>query len=94
MGWMTTEQAPPTEIASSRLGRLELDQLSVPYVNLEDEPFLGSRIRVDETEYTYSQSFPITGHSAVMPGAVDQVQSEGKQVLVAERGKRYYLYLS
>ncbi len=94
MGWMATEQAQPTEIASSRLGNLELEQLRVPYVNLEGEPFVGTRIRVGGTEYTYSQSYPITGHSAVMPGAIDKLQSEGKQVLVAERGERYYLYLS
>lgn len=90
---MATEQAAPLEIASSRLGRLELEQLSVPYVNLEAEPFVRTRLRIGGAEYTYAQSYPINGHSAVMPSAIAELQAQGRQVLVAERGERYYLYL-
>ena len=90
---MATEQAAPLEIASSRLGRLELEQLSVPYVNLEAEPFVRSRLRIGGADYTYDQSYPIKGHSAVMPNAIAELLAQGRQVLVAERGERYYLYL-
>ena len=91
---MTPEQAAPLEIASSRLGKLELDQLDVPYVNLEDARSVYTRLKVGDVEYTYSQSCPIQGHSAVLPGVITQLQAEGHQILVAERGERYYLYLT
>ncbi len=91
---MTTEQAAPLEIASSRLGKLELGQLDVPYVNLEDARSAHTRLKVGDVEYTYSQSYPVKGHSAVLPGVVAQLRSEGRQILVAERGERYYIYLT
>ena len=53
-----------------------------------------TRLRVGETEYTYDRSYPIKGHSAVMPGAIAELQAQGRQVLVAERSDRYYVYLA
>ncbi len=91
---MTAQEAAPLRIDPALIGELELDTLLVPYVHLGDEPFVRSRLLVGETEYAYDHSYPVTGPSAVMPGAIAQVQAEGRQVLVAERNERYYVYLA
>ena len=91
---MTAQEAAPLRIDPALIGELELDALQVPYVHLGDEPFVHSRLLVGETAYTYDRSYPVTGHSAVMPGAIAQVQAEGRRVLVAERNERFYVYLA
>ena len=91
---MTTQEAAPLEIDRSLIGTLDLEGLQVPYVYLADRPFAHTRLRVDGTEYTYDRSYPVKGHSAVMPGFIVELQAEGRQVLVAERSERYYVYLA
>ena len=91
---MAAQATAPLQIDPSLIGTLELEEFEVPYVNLEDQPFVHTRLLVGETEYTYDRSFPVKGHSAVMPAAIADLQREGRQVLVAERGERYYLYLA
>ena len=91
---MTAQGATSLDLDPSVVGVLELDRFEVPYVNLGDAPFVHSRLRVGDVEYTYDRSYPITGHSAVMPDAIVEVQAEGRQVLVAERDGRYYVYLA
>lgn len=82
------------QIDGSSLGTLELAAFKVPYANLSDRPSAHTRIRVDTVEYTYDQSYPILGHSAVMPDAVAGLLEEGRNVLVIERNRRYYVYLA
>ena len=53
-----------------------------------------SRLRVGDTEYAYERSVPVRGHSAILPEAITQFQSEGQQVLIAERNDRYFVYLA
>lgn len=91
---MTTEATAPLQIDGSLIGSLELENADAPYVNLQDQPFIHTRLRVGETEYTYDRSYPIKGHSATLPGAIADLQSEGRRLLVAERNDRYYLYVA
>ena len=92
---MTTEHATPvTDVDRALIGTLELDGSDVPYVDLEDEPRIASRLRVGDIEYAYERTFPVKGHSAVMPAAVSELVAAGKRILVAERGERYYLYVA
>ena len=91
---MAAQEEAPLSLDPSLVGALELETFQVPFVNLVDQPFLHTRLRIGETEYMYDRSYPITGHSAVMPGAIADLQAEGRQVLVAERDERYYVYLA
>ena len=84
----------PQEIDRALIGTLGLAGQDVPYVDLEDWPFIGSRLIVDGTEYTYNRSFNILGHSAVMPAAVAELRAQGKAILVAQRKDRYYVYVA
>jgi len=91
---MTAEAAPTLAIDPAEIGSLELEGVVLPYVDLEGAPLVHSWLQLGSTEYTYVRSFPIKGHSAVMPGAMAELQSTGRQVLVAERDERYYVYLA
>jgi len=90
---MVTDQAePPLDVDPSLIGELELDRFEVPYADLNDERLMHTRLLVSGTEYVYLRSFPIRGHSAVMPAAVAELLAEGRQLLIAERNERYYVY--
>ena len=91
---MAASEGTQLEIDPSLIGTLELEGLDVSYVNLGNEPLAPGQLRLGGTEYAYHRSFPITGHSAVMPNAVRDLLSDEKQVLVAERSGRYYVYLA
>jgi hypothetical protein len=91
---MAAQEPPALQIEPSSLGTLELDTFTVPYANLADRPFVHTRLRLGEVEYAYDRSYPIFGHSAVMPAAVAELLAEGRNVLVVERNKRYYVYLA
>ena len=91
---MVAQEVTHLEVDPSLMGTLELTGFEVPYVDLEDEPFVHTRLRVGGTEYAYDRSFPITGHSAVMPGAIAELQAQGRRVLVAERNERYLVYVA
>ena len=91
---MVTGPAVQVEIHPSLIGTLELAGFEVPYVDLENELFVHTRLRVGDTEYTYERSYPIKGHSAVMPGAIAELQAQGRRVLVAERNERYLVYVA
>jgi hypothetical protein len=88
------QETEPLEIDPSLIGTLELAGSEVPHVDLKDWPFIGSRLVVDGTEYTYNRSFNILGHSAVMPAAVAELQAQGRSILVVERKDRYYVYVA
>lgn len=91
---MTTQEADPIDIDPSLVGTLELAGFDVPYVDLEAHPHMASRLAFGGTQYTFDSSFPTKGHSAVMPAAIAEHQQDGKRILVAERGERYYVYLA
>ena len=91
---MVAQEGAPLEVDPSLIGTLELAGFAVPYVDLQELPFLGTRLAVDDTEYTYNRSFNILGHSAVMPAAVAELQAQGRKILVAQRKDRYYVYVA
>lgn len=91
---MATETPSDLDIDPSRLGELDLGEFAVPLVDLGDEPVIHIHLRSKDIEYVYQRSYPIKGHSAVMPGYVGGLLQKGSRVLVAERGERYYVYLA
>lgn len=94
MASMAAEPAPPLEIDPAQLGTLDLETYIVPYISLDDEPAIRARLQIAGTEYAYERSYPVKGHSAVMPEIVADAIADGRQVLVAERDNRYFLYLT
>ncbi len=86
--------APTLEIESSLVGTLELEGTNATYVNLEGLAAIPTRLRVAEVEYAYERSFPIRGHSAVLPEALAELENSGKRVVVAERTERYILFVA
>lgn len=82
------------ELDPAQLGTLELDEIWVPYVDLYDAGFLPTRVKVTDDEYAYTQSFPVHGHSAVMPQAIRELREKGKRAIVVERNHRYYVFAS
>ncbi len=86
-------EAPTLEIEPSVMGSLALDSGDVPYVNLDQVAAIPVRLRAADVEYTYDRSFPVRGHSAVLPEAIAELE-EGRRVLVAERQDRYLIYLT
>ena len=81
------------ELLPADMGTLEMDGIWVPYVDLYDEEFLPTRVRFGADEYAFSSSIIIFGHSATLPGKIRALRAEGKKVLVAQRGDRYYVFV-
>ena len=94
MGSMAAEAPTHLDIGPSLVGELDLGSFEVPYVQIEAAPFVHSHLRAGDVEYVYDRSYPIKGHSAVMPGDVAELFRKGRRVLVAERNERYYVYLA
>jgi hypothetical protein len=89
------------ELEPAQLGTLELDGIWVPYVDLVDEPFLPSRVRIGADEYGFHSSIIIFGHSALLSQKVRELRAAGKKVMVIERAAqgtghsdRYMVYAS
>ena len=86
--------APTLDIDDSLLGSLELEGPDVAYVNLQQLASIPTRLRAAGIEYAYERSFPIQGHSAVLPQAIAALEAEGKRAVVAERADRYILFVA
>ncbi|MEX1253443.1 MAG: hypothetical protein WEE64_03800 [Dehalococcoidia bacterium] len=91
---MATDQLPVLDVDRALVGELNLGTFDVPFVDLGDVPSVYSHLRMNGTEYGYERSFPVQGHSAVMPGAVAELLAAGRKVLVAERNERFLVYLA
>ena len=87
-------EAPTLEVERSLMGSLELANATVAYVNLEQQAAIPTRLRVADVEYAYERSFPIRGHSAVLPEVIAELLDEERRILVAERQERYLVYLA
>ena len=94
MGLVTTEEITHYEIDPGAIGRLQLEDEAVPYVDLDSAPYIHSRLRAGDVEYVYQRSFPARGHSAVLPEAVRELVGKNKRFLIAERDGRYYVYVA
>lgn len=78
-----------------QLDPLPLDGMMVPRIRLTlGEPVPYHQIRVGEQAYEYEKSYPIKGHSAVLPRYVREQLGAGRQPLIIERPTRYLIYLS
>ncbi len=86
--------APALDIERSIVGTLELEGANATYVNLEQLATIPTRLRVADVEYAYERSFPVQGHSAVLPEALAELENGGKRVVVAERAERYILFVA
>jgi hypothetical protein len=82
------------ELQPSDMGTLEMDGIWVPYADLYDEKFMPTRVRLGADEYAFSSSQIIFGHGATLPGKIRALRAEGKKVLVAQRGDRYYVFVA
>jgi hypothetical protein len=51
-------------------------------------------IEVGEQSYHYERSFPIKGHSAVLPPYLAEQMGTGRKPLLIERPTRYYVYFA
>ena len=71
-----------------------VEDLNVQLVDLGGFEAPHVQIRLDDTVYSYRQTFPVMGHSAVMPQHLRSLIDEGHDVLLARRGERYYVYVA
>jgi len=69
------------------------DGVNVPLIKLRDE-LPTSDIVIGGETFHYDRSYPIKGHSAVLPGYVREQIAAGKRPLLIERPDRFYVYLS
>ena len=69
------------------------DGLTVPLLKLTDR-LPAVEIKVGEVEYRYDRSYPIKGHSALMPRYLQEQVGAGKKPLIVERPDRFYVYFA
>jgi hypothetical protein len=89
---MVAQEEAHVEVDPAAIGTFELAGSELPYVDLEEAPAIHTRLRVDDVEYVYQRSFPLKGHSAVMPAAIAELQAKGRPILIVERDERYLVY--
>lgn len=71
-----------------------MDGIVVPWIKLTEPEPPDVELKVGEQEYRYARSYPITGHSAVLPGYLREQMTAGKKPLLVERPDRLYVYLA
>lgn len=71
-----------------------VEDLNVPLVDLGGSEAPHAQLKVSDTVYSYRQTFPVMGHSAVMPQHLRSLIEQGHDVLLARRGERYYVYVA
>jgi hypothetical protein len=82
------------ELDSLPVRSFPVEDLDVPLVDLGGFEFPHARLKLGDTVYSYRQTFPVMGHSAVMPQHLRGLIEEGHRVLLAQRGERYYVYVA
>ena len=82
------------ELQPADLGSLEMEGLWVPYVDLYDEGFLPTRVRLGAEEYAFNSSQIIAGHSATMPQRIRDLRASGKKPIIIQRADRYYIFVA
>ncbi len=71
---------------------VEADEIPLTVLShLDDTPYT---IKLDGVEYTYARSIPAIGHGASLPPLLDEYDAEGRAMIIGERGKRYFLFLT
>ena len=82
------------DIDPAELGTLNMDGMWAPYIDMVDAEFVPTRLMIGADEYAFDSSIIVFGHGAVLPGRIRSLREGGKKAVVAERGDRYYLYVS
>lgn len=80
------------EVDPGTLNVLAFDGLQVPVADLSDLDVAPLRLLLHGKVYHYVKSYPRKGYAAVAPRDIYPLLDEGKEVLMVERGERYYLY--
>jgi hypothetical protein len=83
------------EFEATDLDVYVIDGVSVPRIRLTiGETAPSVELRVGEQLYRWDRSYPIKGHSAVLPPYLQRQMLEGKSPLLIERPDRFYIYLA
>ena len=82
------------EFEDTELEPFAQNGLTVPLIRLTAAGLPSVDIKVGEQQYHYDRSYPIKGHSAVMPGYLKEQLAAGKKPLVIERPDRFYIYFA
>ena len=85
---------PVQEYDDTLLEPFNEDGVSVPLLRLNRVALPPVELRVGGSAYRYERSYPIKGHSAVMPKYLKEQMGAGKRPLVVERISRYYVYMA
>jgi hypothetical protein len=82
------------DIRRDALDTLEVENYLIPLTDVTDLGEAPFTLVLNDVEYTYARSVPVKGHGAVLPQFLDEWYTEGRDVLVARRGERYYVYVT
>jgi len=85
---------PVQEYDDALLEPFKEDGVSVPLLRLNRVALPPVEFRVGGCVYRYERSYPLKGHSAVMPKYLKEQIGAGKRPLVVERISRYYVYMA
>ena len=81
------------EIGESEVESFAAEAVEVPRIKLPSG-WPRAEIMVAGRAYAYERSYPVKGHSAVMPRYLSEQVEAGKEPLIVERGDRFYVYLA
>jgi len=71
-----------------------IDGREFPLINISDVPTPPLKIARGGAVYTYTKSYPLKGYGAIFPQDAEAFINEGRQILLARRGDRLYVYLT
>jgi hypothetical protein len=82
------------ELTAAEIEPYPMDGLVVESIKLNDPDPPLIELKVGEQGYRYLRSYPIKGHSAVLPAFLREQLAEGKKPLLIERPDRFYVYVA
>ncbi len=82
------------ELEDTALEPFTMDGLVVPLIRMTTGGLPEVEVMVGEDEFVYDRSYPIKGHSAVMPQYLREQMAAGKTPLIIERPDRFYVYFA
>jgi hypothetical protein len=82
------------EFDDAELEPFPADGLLVPLIRMTTGGPPSISVKVADQSYNYDRSYPIKGHSAVMPGYLKEQVAAGKRPLLIERPDRFYVYFA
>ncbi len=83
------------ELSEPRIEVYSIEGVYVPVVKQTTERMPPKiEITVEGKTYHYDRSYPIKGHSALLPPYLRQQMAAGKDPLLIERPDRFYVYFA